>query len=107
MRLDSKGINDCRVETSLAQTSSNLSMQLRMTSVFGKRLALTRIESISKDHQELMVEKVVVNQELLEKVLISIPTLIVWHHDIYYFFSLFILSGLTGKAVCFSREYTP
>ena len=49
MRLDSKGINDCRVETSLAQTSSNLSMQLRMTSVFGKRLALTRIESISKD----------------------------------------------------------
>ena len=73
------------VETSLAYTSSNLSMQLRMTSVFGKKLALTRIESILKDHQELMVvEKVVVNHELLEKVLISIPTSIVWHHDRYH-----------------------
>jgi len=47
MRLDMKVITT--VETPLAQTSTNPSMQSRMTSVFRKKLFLLMLESISKD----------------------------------------------------------
>ena len=76
MRLDMKGIMN--VDTPLAQTSTNPSMQCRMTSVFRKKLLFVNVRiNLKRSLSELCFKKRCSIQELMEIVLRLIPTLIV------------------------------
>ena len=68
MRLDMKGIMN--VDTPLAQTSTNPSMQSRMTSVFRKKLFFVNVRiNLKRSLSELCFKKRCSIQELMEIVL--------------------------------------
>ena len=76
MRLDMKCITT--VKTCLAQSSTNPSMQSRMTSVFRKKLFFVNVRiNLKRSLSELCFKKRCSIQELMEIVLRLIPTLIV------------------------------
>ena len=77
MRLDMKGIMN--VDTPLAQTSTNPSMQCRMTSVFRKKLFFVNVRiNLKRSLSELCFKKRCSIQELMEIVLRLIDSLALW-----------------------------
>ena len=101
MRLDMKCITT--VKTCLALSSTNPSMQSRMTSVFRKKetfLCLCWNQSQKITEWIWFLKKRCSIQELMEIVLSLVPTVIVWHYDDWHhwvwLFSLCILSGSTA-----------
>ena len=77
MRLDMKGIMN--VDTPLAQTSTNPSMQCRMTSVFRKKLFFVNVRiNLKRSLSELCFKKRCSIQELMEIVLRLIDSVALW-----------------------------